>query len=308
MGNATGLQFSLALFVGMAAAMVVPSVRRSVPRWMEAAIWLGLIVTCSLVITNIQQLSTRRLTESAAWGADQIVNTSVGLMFAGMLGWVVDHRFAVADAVVLLVGADIMALVLIRSHRKALGRQPRIMLGEWIELPLHRGPVPASAAVPYVMDEWNRRAEHATAMLAAAFLTWFIQTLIWTRDVVIPQTKFRQAKAVEAGRVQSAAGLETLRERAFRLEATARSWHAEHAPAINGLAAKAGQALAVAGGAGLADLHGERPMTSDQVVNIRALLSAQSIGWYGPIVPAPPGFGDPDREEGREHESDRLAS
>ncbi len=308
MGNPTVLQFSLALFAGMAAATVVPSVRRSVPRWMEMVIWLGLIVTCWLVITNIQQLSTRKLTESAAWGADQIVTTSIGLMFAGMLGWVVDHRFAVADAVVLLVGADIMALVLIRSHRKALGRRPRILLGEWIELPLHRGPVLAPAAIPYVMDEWNRRAEHATAMLAAAFLTWFVQLLIWTRDVVVPQAKVRQGQAVEAGRVQAAAGLEALRERAFQLEATARSWHAEHAPAINGIAAKTGQALAMAGGAGLADLQGERPMTSDQVVNIRALLSAQSIGWYGPIAPAPSGLGDPDREEGREHESDRLAS
>ncbi|HYT12060.1 MAG TPA: hypothetical protein VEL12_04645 [Candidatus Nitrosopolaris sp.] len=308
MGNATVLQFSLALFAGMAAAMVVPPVHRSVPRWMEAAIWLGLIVTCWLVITNIQQLGTRKLTESAAWGADQIVNTSIGLMFAGMLGWVVDHRFAIADAVVLLVGADIMALVLIRSHRKALDRRPRIMLGEWIELPLHGGPVPAPAAAPYVMDEWNRRAEHGTAMLAAAFLTWFVQMLIWTRDVVIPQAKVRQARAVEAGRVQAAAGLEALRERAFQLEATARSWHAEHTPAINGLAVKAGQALAVAGGAGLADLQGERALTADHPVNISALLSAQSIGWYGPIVPAPSGFGDPDREEGREDESDRLAS
>jgi hypothetical protein len=301
------LQFSLALFAGMAAAMVVPPVRRSVPRWMEAAIWLGLVVTCWLAVTNIAQVNTRKLTESAVWGADQIVNTSIGLMFAGMFGWVADHRFVIANAVVLMVGADLLALVMIRSYRKGIGWQPRVRLGEWIELPLHRTLAPASVARPYAMDEWNRRAEHATAMLAAAFLTWFVQMLIWARDVVIPQARARQAQAVSAGRVQAAAGLETLRERAFRLQASARSWQAEHGPAINGLAARAGQALdrAVVGRE-LADSPGERPMTADQVVNIRALLSAQSIGWYGPIVSAPR-VGQ-EGEEGREHESDRLAS
>lgn len=301
------VQLSLALFAGMAAAMVVPSVRRSVPRWMEVAIWLGLVVTCWLAITNIEQVNTRKLTESAAWGADKIVNTAIGLVFADIFGWVADHRFLIAKAVVLMVGADILALVLIRSYRKGAGWQPRVMLGEWIELPMHRAPAPAVVSSPYVMDEWNRRAEHATAMLAAALATWFVQLLIWTRDVVIPQARARQAQAVAAGRVQAAAGLETLRERAFRLQASARSWHAEHAPAINGVAARAGHVLdrAVVGG-GLADFPGERPMTPDQVVSISALLSAQSIGWYGPIEAAP--RVGPEGEEGREHESDRLAS
>jgi hypothetical protein len=310
MGNTTILQFSLALFAGMAAAMTVPSVRRSVPRWLEAAIWLGLVVTCWLVITNVQQVSTRKLTESAAWGADQIVNTSIGLLFAQLLVWASEHRFAIANAVVLITGADILALILIRSHRKAMEWQPRIRLGEWIELPLHRAPPPLLVRVPYAMDGWNRRAEHAAAMLAAAFLTWLVRMLIWTRDVVIPQARERQAQAMAAGRVQAVAGLEALRESAFRLQASARSWHAEHAPAISGFAARAGHALdrAVAGGAGVGDYPGERPLAPDQVVNIRALLSAQSIGWYGPIVPAPSGVGGPGREEGREHESDRLAS
>src|SRR5437879_3775734 len=308
MGNTTMLQFSLALFAGMAAAMVVPPVRRSVPRWMEASIWLGLVVTCWLAITNIEQVSTRKLTESAAWGADQIVNTSIGLVFSGMLGWVADHRFLIANAVVLTVGANILVLVLIRSHRKSLGWQPRVRLGEWIELPVQRAPAPVAVPAPYAVPEWNRRAEHATATLVAAFLTWFVQMLIWTRDVVIPQASVRRAQAAAAGRVQAAAGLETLRERAFRLQASARSWQAEHTPTINGLAARAGQALdrAVVGGAGLADFPGEDAMTADQVVNIPALLSAQSIGWYGPIVPAPPRAGSEGAEG--EHGSDRLAS
>jgi hypothetical protein len=48
-------------------------------------------------------------------------------------------------------------------------------------------------------------------------------------------------------------------------------------------------------------------LTDDQVINIRALMSAQSIGWYGPVVPALHGRTSV-REEGRESGSDRLAS
>jgi hypothetical protein len=296
MGNFVALQFSVALFVGMAAAMIVPTVRRSVPHWIEAAIWLGLIVTCWLAITNIQQASTRHLTEAAAWGADQIVNTSIGLMLASLVAWMADHRFVIANVVVTLVGADILALVLLRSYRKASGWRLRIKLGEWVELPLYRAPAPTPVPVPYAMDVWNRRAERAAAVLGTAILAWFVQMLIWTPNVVIPHARARQAQAVASGRIHAAARLESLRERAIRLQASARAWHTEHGPAIAALVARSGQALdrAVVGGA-------------DQVVNIRALLSAQSIGWYGPIVPAPAHIG-PAREEEDELESDRLAS
>ncbi|HSS93054.1 MAG TPA: hypothetical protein VLR46_03585 [Candidatus Dormibacteraeota bacterium] len=299
----------MALFAGMAAAMIVPPVRRSVPRWAEALVWLGLIVTCWLAVTNIQQANTRYLTESAAWGADQIVNTTIGLLFVNLLGWLPEHRFAIANAGVVLLFTDILLLALVRSHRKAKEQQPRILLGEWIELPLRRTPAPAG--VPYAMDDLNRRAEHATAMLGAAFLTWLVQMLIWTRDVVVPRATARQARAIEAGRVHAASGLESLRERTtIQLQAAARAWRTAHAPAITGLAAKAGQILdrVAVGDAALAAYGGDRAMTDEQVINVRALLSAQSIGWYGPIVPAPAGRKGSDRDEGQGHESDRLAS
>jgi hypothetical protein len=301
-----GLQFSVACFAGMAAAMIVPPVRRSVPRWVEALIWLGLIVTCWLAVTNIPQANTRYLTESAAWGADQIVNTTLGLLFVNLQGWLADHRFAIANAGVVVLFTDILLLALVRSHRKAKEQQPRIRLGEWIELPLR----PAPAAVPYAMDDLNRRAEHATAMLGAAFLIWLVQMLIWTHDVVIPRARARQAQAIAAGRVHAASGLESLRERTIQLQVAARAWRLARAPAISGLAAKAGQVLdrVAAGDASLAAHGGDRAMTDEQVINVRALLSAQSIGWYGPIVPAPAGPKGSDREEGQGHESDRLAS
>ena len=304
------MQFSVALFAGMAAAMVVPRVRRSVPRVVEGVIWLGLIVACWMAITNVQQANVRYLTESAAWGADQILNTTIGLMIAGMFAWIGEHRFVIAKVVVLVLGTDILALALVRGHRQAQSSLPRIKLGEWIEVPLHRSPALQPAAVPYAMDEWNRRAERAAAIFGAAVLVWFVQMLIWTRDVVVPQARARQAQALAAGRVQAVAGLELLREKAALLQATARLWQVERAtPALAGFAVGAGKALdkVAIGQAGLAGLGGDWNLTDDQVINIRALMSAQSIGWYGPVVPAPNALAS-QREEGRETESDRLAS
>jgi hypothetical protein len=51
---------------------------------------------------------------------------------------------------------------------------------------------------------------------------------------------------------------------------------------------------------------GTMALTEEQVINIRALLSAQSIGWYGPIVPVPADISLV--QERQEVESDRLAS
>jgi hypothetical protein len=309
MGSPVTLQFSVAVFAGMAAAMIVPSVRRSVPRWMEAAIWLGLIVTCWLAIMNIQQVSTKNLTAAAAWGADQIVNTSIGLVFAGVVGWLGDHRFSIANAVVVVAGADILLLTLLRSYRTSAGWQPRVKLAEWVELPLELAPAPAPARAPDAMQVWNRRAEHATAMLGAAFATWLVQLLIWTRDVFVPRARVRQAQAMATGRARVTEGLELLRERAILVEASAREWHARNAPAITNAAVMAGQVMdrAVVGDASVAGFGPQRPMTADQAASVRALLSAQSIGWYGPIVPATSGW-VPEREEGNADESDRLAS
>lgn len=239
------MPLSVALCAGAAAAMLVSPVRRSVPRWMEGLVWIALIVACWLAVANLKDANVRYLTDSVAWGIDQIFRTSFGLVLSGLLAWMSDHRYAIADAVVMLLGADILLLAMLRSRRQAEALQPRILLGEWIEYPL-RG-APARVEVPYALDEWNRRAEHAAAMFGAALLSW-------TRAVVIPRAR---ARVLAASRV------------AF-------------------------------GGPG-------RAMTDDEVLNIQALLAAQSIGWYGPILPAPSGVAT-DIEEGHEDESDQLAS
>jgi hypothetical protein len=249
------MPLSVAFCAGTAAAMLVSPVRRSVPRWIEALIWIALLVACWLAITNEKEAPVRYLTESVAWGLDQIIKTSFGLILSGLLAWMSDHRYGIADAVVMLLGSDILLLALLRTRRQADALQPRILLGEWIEYPKRGAPAPLE--VPYAMDEWNRRAERAAATLGVAFLTWLVNLMVWSRDLVIPRARAFQAQVVAAGRV------------AF-------------------------------GGPGHA-------MTDDDVINIQALLAAQSIGWYGPIVPAAPGV-DSNDEEGREDESDRLAS
>jgi hypothetical protein len=246
MVTSVDLQLSVALLAGTAAAMMVPPVRRSVPRWMEALIWLGLIVTCWLAVTNVKEANVRQLTVSLAWGVDQIVKTSVGLMLAAVLAWMSDHRYPIAYAVVMLVGADMLLVALIRTHRQAEESLPRILLGEWIEIPLQR--TPPRVEVPYAMDELNRRAERGLEMLGAASRAWLVNLTLWARARV-------------AGRV--------LRLLAFG--------------------------------------DTDQGLTDDQVVNITALLRAQSIGWYGPILPVRPSVrSNPD--EGQDDESDQLAS
>lgn len=240
------LQLSVALLVGTAAAMMVSPVRRSVPRWMEALIWLGLIVTCWLAVTNVKEAYVRQLTESLAWGVDQIVKTSVGLMLAAVLAWMSDHRYPIAYAVVILVGADMLLAALIRTHRQAEESLPRILLGEWIEIPLQGAP--ARVEVPYAMGELNRRAERGLERLGAASLAWLVNLMFWART--------RLAERV-LGR--------------------------------------------------LAFGDTDQDLTDEQVLNITALLRAQSIGWYGPVLSVRPGIKSiPD--EGQEDESDQLAS
>lgn len=249
------LPVSVALCTATAAAMLVAPVRRSVPRWIEALIWIALVATCWLAVTNLKDANVRFFTESVAWGIDQVARTSFGLLLSGLLAWMSDHRYGIANAVVMLAGADILLLALLRTQRQGEAMQPRILLGEWIEYPLRLEP--ARVEVPYALDEWNRRAELAAAMLGVALLSWLVSVMIWTRDGVISLARARTTQVLAACRV------------AF-------------------------------GGPGHA-------LTDDQVINIQALLAAQSIGWYGPIVAVASGA-DSSGEQGQEDESDRLAS
>jgi hypothetical protein len=133
MGTPTWLQMSLVLFIGMAAAMLVPPVRRSVPHWIEALIWLGLIASGWLTVANGQGVSARFLTDSVTWGVGQIVNVSVQILVANFKGWMTEHRYGIANIVVLLALLDFFLLAVLESRRQAKKALPRVRLGEWFE-------------------------------------------------------------------------------------------------------------------------------------------------------------------------------
>jgi hypothetical protein len=296
------LQFSIALFTGMVAATLVPPVRKSVPRPIEVVLWVALVVACLLGVISFTNPNARELTTSAFWGVDQVINTLIGLMGAGVLSWIVDHRFTIATCAVLVFAIDVLVLAMVRGYRQARESLPQVRLGEWMELP-SRSIEAEPVAVPYALDELNRKWAAAFAVAGAALLAWLVNVSIWARDILVPRQAERLAHAAALGRVESRARLESLRDTASQLQYAARAWYtAAGAPAVNGLAAKATEAVRT-GRSG----QGDEPAGS-RAADIHVLLSAQSIGWYGQVRPATGVTVEEEEEEDATGQADRLAS
>ena len=291
------LQFSIALFTGMVAATLVPPVRKSIPRPVEIGLWVGLVIACVIGVTSITNPNARELTASAFWGVDQVINTLVGLLGAGILSWIGDHRFTIASGAVLVFAVDSLALAMVQSYRHARAWQPQVRLGEWMELP-RRSLAPQPVVVHYALDELNRKWAAAFAVAGAAVLTWLVNFSIWARDVLLPRQAERLAHAAAVGRVESRARLESLRDTASQLKFAARSWYtAVGVPVVSSVAAKGIESVrAVTTG-----VKGRR------VADIHVLLSAQSFGWYGPLRSAATGPAE-EEEEDAAGQTDRLAS
>src|SRR5947209_8704423 len=286
--------------MGMVAATFVPPVRRSIPRSVEVFLWIALVTACVLGVMSITDPNARELSASAVWAADQIVSTLIGLIFGGVGAWVSEHRFSIASWMIMIAGADIFALMFISSWRNSRAWRPRVRLREWMELPVPARSVPLTEPTADV----NHRLAAGSAVMGAAVLTKMVDASIWFRDVMLPREARRLAKAAEAGRLDSRTRLESLREASAHLQYAARAWYvAAGEPAINGIAIKATDAARVA-------QRSLRParLRAGQVIDIQALLSAQSIGWYGPLSAGPiePPHGEQDVPE--PPESDRLAS
>jgi hypothetical protein len=302
------LQFPIALFTAMVAATFAPPVRKSIPTWVEVLLWVGLVAVCALGVMSVNEPHARELTASVVWAVDQILNTTVGLVGAGVLGWLSIHRFAIAYGILLLVGADILAITLIRHWRKGRGWQPRVRLREWMELPpppsVGPRPAPASASA-YALDVLMRGLAPAMARTGTAGLTWLIRNATWAREVLLPRQARRVARAAAAGEAGSRAGLEAIRDAAAELGFAARSWYtAAGAPAVEGFTARAVQAVKSAAAAQRARVLAG--FGSDHVIDIQGLISAQSIGWYRPIISGLAEAALTDEEDGTG--SDRLAS
>jgi len=299
------LQFSIALFTGLVAATFVPPVRRAIPRPVEVILWIAFLTVCVVGVTSITDANARELTTSAAWGIDQLINTFVGLTIGGIAAWLVDNRFAIDRWLLIVAGCDLIALTFLRSFRTTRGWQPRVRLRDWMELPpatpvvARRAPVSSPALV------LGRRLVALTAIAGAALVTELAEIAIWIRDVFMPVQKGRLARAAVAGRAGSQAGLEGVRDAAAHFAFAARAWYAAAgAPAVSNLAVKAGAAVRTV-------RQSQPALKAGQVIDIRSLLSAESIGWYGPLAPVPPAsFADDSEEQdaAEPQRSDRLAS
>jgi hypothetical protein len=301
------LQFLIALFTGMVAATFVPNVRRAIPRAVEILLWIALVSVCAIGVMSITDRNARELTTSAAWGADQIIGTLVALLLGGLGAWISVHRFSIASWMVIIAGADIFALMLIGSLRSARASEPRVRLREWIELPL---PVLARRELVFAdpLADVNRRLAAASALAGAALLAKMVEVSVWFRDVMLLRQAQRLAHAAAVGRVESLARLESLRDAAAHLQFAARAWYAAAGePAITALAVKANDAAVRTARFAHRRLRPAK-LRAGQVIDIQALLSAQSIGWYGPLSagPTPPHHEVEDADESQR--SDRLAS
>jgi hypothetical protein len=181
--------------------------------------------------------------------------------------------------VVTLFGADLLALALLSTYREGRGWQPKVRLGEWLEVPPAPLPVLVQAPQPGAIDELNERLSAATATAGAAAATWSVQFLIWARDVGLPRAEERLAAAAAVGRVETKVLLEAVRETARELESGARTVVAASAPEVNKLALRV---AAILNGVTEAEQRiSPSAGTLAQVVDIQALRIAQSLGRIG---------------------------
>lgn len=180
-GNTTVAESLIGVFIAM---VLVISFRRRTHRVIELAVWAGLIWACLVALTANRDPHTQALTTSAIWGTSQVVGTIAGAFRLGALDWTYGARFLIADWVLLLFGADVLALALVSTNRQAGARTPATRLREWWVLPRLPGLQPERA--PSAVDELNQRFNtwRGPAVVAAAM--WSTLFLIWLRDVEIP--------------------------------------------------------------------------------------------------------------------------
>lgn len=290
------LQFSIALFTGMVAATFVPPVRKAIPRPVEILLWAAFVSVCVFSLTTINDPSARELSTSAVWGADQMINTTVGLMLGGMGSWIVDHRFPIGSWLVIVAGADIFMLMFLSSRRSAAPWQPRVRLREWVELPplavepaLSRQRTPAPDAVAGV----NRRLAAWRSSAGTAAMAKSTEMSSWLRDEMLPRETQRFANAAAAGRVESHARVEGLRDASAHLRFALQAWFtAAVAPALKRMVTPV-------------------RLEPGEVVDIEALMDAQSASWYGGWpgqLPAARTLSPGGKDAAESHRTDRLAS
>jgi hypothetical protein len=117
--------------------------------------------------------------------------------------------------------------------------------------------------------------------------------------VMLPRQVAHLARATAVGRVETRARLGSLRDATAHLQYAARSWYtAAGEPAVSKVASKTAHAAR----------RSLKPaaLRPGEIVDISALLGAQSIGWYGPL--AAPSLPPGEQDAAESERSDRLAS
>jgi hypothetical protein len=183
MNDAVVSEFLIALFAGMVGFAIM---RRGTPRSIELVLWIGLIWVCILGVTSTHDKQTRELTSAAAWGLTQTVGAIANLLSQNFLAWLSDHRIAVATWVVLAFGVDLLAIVLLQTHREAMGWQPRVRLRDWMEMPRPGKTQPERLPVASGVDELNERFNRWAPVATAGAFMRLTLLLIWSLDVLAP--------------------------------------------------------------------------------------------------------------------------
>ncbi len=287
----------------MVAATFVPPVRRSIPRPAEVVLWVALVTACVLGVMSVTDKNARDLSMAAVWAAEQVVNTIFGLLLGGVGSWIYDHRFAIAGWLIIVAGADVLALMLIRSMRSAAPWTPRVRLGEWMELPLSGPAAPVRQPAADPLGWVNRRLAAAIAVLATGALAHAVMLSVWLRGAM--QT---QAGRMRRDSLNARSRLESLRDATAHLHFAARAWYeGAGQPAMSTVAGKASDA---ATWTARTARRGLKPAAerAGQVIDIGALLSAQSLGWYGPMGLLPVDTSRGEIDESDSQRPDSLAS
>ncbi len=167
MGNFT---VSALLVIGLAATLSVAITRRKAPRVIELFCWVALVWVCFLAVTKAQNADARALTSAVFAGASQIVGTVLTGVGQEVAGWFAARRFAIANLIVIVAGADVLALALIASKRRADSWKPRFRLRDWMELPLSRPALAPAVSRPAVSVPLERLQTWSPALA----LMWVI--------------------------------------------------------------------------------------------------------------------------------------
>lgn len=126
-----------AALIGVFGAIVgAVTIRRKTPRVVELAAWIGLIVACILAIAGTRSGQARMLTSAGIWGATQLAGSLARIVEQGTVRWLFTSRFAIAGWMVLILGADLLALALLATRRSAERQMPVARLGGWFLLPV----------------------------------------------------------------------------------------------------------------------------------------------------------------------------